>query len=382
MTNDTEDNCAAQNSGPNEVNTEKSIEKSATETNVESSTTETVPTKVNLVAANDNFPTTPDPFNNAAYTEYKSRLRDWDKRASVRVQARRRLTSLEGNLPFSPGLVPIASHPLVAERGGDALHVILGQKLHSYLNFTEQLELKNVIPTSINLRFGEVPFLVPHALRRDAGKVVTDEAHHADCAGDLDEQVAQVTGIKAFRPRPPKFFETLHNCKNPFPGCLQLLLDTTFATVSETLITGTLTQVPQDQLVAPMIRKVIMDHARDEAQHHAVFSDVMHIMWSQLTPEQRDVVGPHWATFVKAFLMPDLAAELDWLEAAGFEREHADRIVQETYGQLDLAKLFRQSSKPTIGLAERFGLTDHAATREGFEAAGLLLPKSRKEADQ
>jgi hypothetical protein len=342
-----------------------------------------VPTKVNLVAANDNFPTTPNPFHNATYSEYKSRLRDWDRRASVRALPRRRLISLEGNLPFSPSLVPIAGHPLVAERGDTALHVILGQKLHSYLNFTEQLELKNVIPTSTNLRLGEVPFAVPHALRRDAGKVVTDEAHHADCAGDLDEQVAEVIGIKPYRVKPPKFFETLHKCRNPFPACLQLLLDTTFTTVSETLITGTLTQVPQDRLVAPTIRQVIMDHARDEAQHHAVFSEVMRIMWDQLTAEQKDVIGPHWATFVQAFLMPDPAAELDWLEAAGFEREHADRIVRETYEQLDLAKLFRQSAKPTIGLAERFGLMDHAATREGFEAAGLLLPKQvRKEGDR
>jgi hypothetical protein len=59
-------------------------------------------------------------------------------------------------------------------------------------------------------------------------------------------------------------------------------------------------------------------------------------------------------------------------EAAGFEGEEADRIVRETYEAIDLTALFRQSARPTIRLAQKFGLTDHAATREGLEAAGLL----------
>jgi hypothetical protein len=52
-----------------------------------------------------------------------------------------------------------------------------------------------------------VPFAVPHALKRDAGKVVTDEAHHADCASDRDEQLAKVTGVASCRVRPAKFSE-------------------------------------------------------------------------------------------------------------------------------------------------------------------------------
>jgi hypothetical protein len=335
--------------------------------------TEPPPAKPALVAANDNFPKLPQLFHNAAYADYKSRLREWDRRASVRVGERRELTSLGGALPFSPDLVPIAAHPLVAARSAAALHTILGQKLHSYLNFTEQLELRNVIPTSINLRRGDVPFLVPHALQRDAGKVVTDEAHHADCASDLDEQVAKVAGA-VYRVRPAQFAQILHRCRSPFRGRERVLLDTTFTTVSETLITGTLTQVPKDRRVAETIRDVITDHARDEAQHHAVFSDVMRIMWEQLRPAQKDVVGPHWAIFIKAFLMPDPTAELDWLEAAGFDREEADRIVRDTYEALDLAAILRDAARPTILMAEKFGLTDHAATRDGFESAGLLLP--------
>jgi hypothetical protein len=373
---DTNPNAGSDNSGSGTLSEEAVTEAAA----AKARNTEPAPAKPALVAANDNFPKSPILFQNTAYSEYKSRLNEWDTRASVRVLPRRQLTSLEGNLPFSPDLVPITAHPLVKARGNAALHLILGQKLHTYLNFTEQLELRNVVPTSINLRFGDVPFLVPHELKRDAGKVVTDEAHHADCAADLDEQLVKVTGVAPYRVRPAKFSETLHKCRNPFPGCLRLLLDTTFTTVSETLITGTLTQVPKDLRVAATVREVIMDHARDEAQHHSVFSEVMHIMWNQLTPEQKDVIGPHWATFIQAFLAPDLTAELDWLEAAGFDREEADRIIRETYEAIDLAQVFRQSARPTIRLAQKFGLTDHAATHEGLEAAGLLLAaQPRKE---
>jgi hypothetical protein len=327
-----------------------------------------------LIAANDNVPQKGPQalFQNSTYSEYKSRLSDWDTRASVRVLPRRKLVGLDGHLPFSPDLVPITGHSLVKERGDTALHVILAQKLHTYLNFTEQLEMRHVIPTATNLRLNEMPFAVPYELQRDAGKVVTDEAHHADCAGDLDEQIIKVAGVGSYRKRLPSFAETLHKCRNPFPGCVQLLLETTFTTVSETLITGTLTQVPRDPRVAPAIREVITDHAHDEAKHHAVFAEVMRIMWDQLSPAQKDAIGPHWATFIQAFLQPDLIAELDWLEAAGFERHEADRIIKETYEAIDLPKLYRYAGNATIRLAKRHGLTDHAATRDGLEAAGLM----------
>src|SRR5438270_29603 len=98
-------------------------------------------------------------------------------------------------LPFSPDLVPLMSHPLVRDRGPDVGYLILAQKLFSWLFWTQRLEVDAVIPTCSHLMFDRLPFLVPHLLRRDANKILVDEAYHAECAGDLIDQMVELTGV-------------------------------------------------------------------------------------------------------------------------------------------------------------------------------------------
>jgi P-aminobenzoate N-oxygenase AurF len=302
----------------------------------------------------------------------KWRLADWDTAATVRAVARRRLGDKDRGLPFSPELVPVMSHDLVRDRDDDARLMILGQKLHSYFRFTTHLELKAVLPACTMIGLRESPVRTGDEFAHDGFKIAVDEAHHAFCAEDMKQQLTAITAIRPYRERPPSFLRTLGAAQETLDGKFKPLALLVFTCVSETLITSSLASVPADERVIRAIRDVIMDHARDEAKHHSYFSCFMDTMWAQLTPAERDVIGPLFARFIGTFLSNDADAESDWLEAAGFGAAERKRVVTESYEAIDLRKIHRQAAKPTLMLMNRFGMLDHRATADALAAAGLV----------
>lgn len=303
---------------------------------------------------------------------YQSHLQRWNTTASVRVTEMRIYGPMEGARSFSKDLVAVMGHQLVRNADDGVHHVIETQKIYNYLGFTEKLERSAVMPACTAIAHAEVPFKTPRSLQRDASKIITDEAHHAECAVDLTDQIADATGVMPLSVGRPEFLNKLDAVVRRFEGSLRVLASVTFTAVSETLITGTLTRVPRDNTVHPVIRAVITDHARDEAKHHACFRQVITMMWQQLDARERDVIGPLFAEFIETFLAPDLGAELSWLRAAGFTQSQARKIVEETYEGLDLAVLYREQAKPTISMLKEFGVLDCAAAFDAAATRGLI----------
>lgn len=301
----------------------------------------------------------------------KWRLADWSTAATVRSVARRRLADKDRGLPFSPELVPLMSHELVRSRDDAVQRMILGQKLHSYFRFTTHLELKAVLPACTMIGLQESVVRTSDEFAHDGFKIAVDEAHHAYCAEDMKRQLTAITAIRPYRERPPAFLRALADAQDSLDGKFRELALLAFTCISETLITGSLANVPADERVIRAIRDVVLDHARDEAKHHLYFSCFMETMWDQLTGAEKDIVGPLFAKFIGTFLSHDAEAEADWLEAAGFDGADRKRIVTESYEAIDLRKVHRQASKPTVMLMSRFGMLDHAATADALAAAGL-----------
>lgn len=312
------------------------------------------------------------PNNEANEEGQRWRLADWTTSATVRSVARRRLEDEDRGLPFSPHLVPLISHQLVRDRGEEVQRLVLGQKLHSYFRFTTHLELKAILPVCTVIGLKEAMVRTSDEFACEGFKIAVDEAHHAYCAEDMKRQLIAVTGIRPYRERRPAFLRALESQQDALDGKLKQLALLVFSSVSETLITNSLVDVPADERVLRAVRDVIMDHARDEAKHHRYFSVFMETMWSQLTCEQKDVAGPLFAKFILTFLAHDEHSEMDWLEAADFDREEARQIVAESYEAIDLPKVFRQASKPTLMLMARYGMLEHPATADALVAAGLL----------
>jgi hypothetical protein len=306
-----------------------------------------------------------------SYPAYRERLINWQAHAGVRHWSP--ATNSEGGLlPFSLDLVPLAGHQLVSDRGESMRHNILAQHLYRYCSFTEHLELEAVVPSCVQLVFAEAPFAIPDALARDAGCVIVDEAWHAKCAANLKSRMSQVVGVRPCRQRKPAFMRVLRLIKASLPEQHQKLTDLVFSCVSETLITGSLNRVPRDTQVLSEIREVLREHAREEGFHHAIFGQLIGVMWDQLKPADRDVAGPLFAIFIAAFLRPDTLAELDGLEWAGFSAKEAQKIVEETYSNASLKTEIARAAIPTMRFMRHYGLFDHAATHEMLEAMDLL----------
>ena len=303
---------------------------------------------------------------------YKTRLEDWHLRSSVRGGPIRHLDASETKLPFSPALVPIMSHRLVQIRDPHIQAVILGQKLHDYLRFTSQLEQKAIVPACSMLGLQEAPINVTPQLALDGLKIAVDEAHHVYCAEDMKNQLSLATGVYPYKEHQPPFLRALRARQNSPDQRHSALTLLAFACVSETLITSSLSELPKDPMVLSAVRELVMDHARDEARHHLYFSHIMWRMWEQLPVHEKDFVGPLFVEFIKFFLSPDVMAELDWLEAAGFGQHEAKRVVEETHATTDLTTMYRHASKPTVRLMASYGMIEHSATRDALAAAGLL----------
>jgi hypothetical protein len=90
------------------------------------------------------------PVSAPAAGDYRSRLDDWDRKASVRTGPMHRAAADGVLLPFAPDLVPLMVHELVQRRDAATHKIILGQKLHSYKRFTAHLELRAVTRASFS----------------------------------------------------------------------------------------------------------------------------------------------------------------------------------------------------------------------------------------
>ncbi len=299
-------------------------------------------------------------------------LSDWDTRASVRTQAVRKLDTKEG-YPFSPDLVPYLGHALVRERGEQVKREILAHKFYDFSRFTVELETIAVVPVSLSIGRNELPFEFSTEAALGGLKIAVDEAHHALQASLTLSEMVEAIGVMPLAHKPEhRFFTTLRHQKHDRSTREKALLDLQAVCVSETLITGALRKVPTDNQVMRTVREVTLDHARDEAKHHAYYSEVVREFWYKLSVAEQDFFGPKFAKWIAAFIDPDPVTQAHWLIACGFETQIAIQIVNETLEDLNSVQLRKNSAKPTISLLKRYGILDHAATADSLHEAGLI----------
>ena len=104
---------------------------------------------------------------------YASAFKSWHSRAAVRVKPRRQIGEGEPreHVYFPPELVPAAQHPLVQELGADTVDRVLIQQLHTYLEFTSELEHGAVNPVAAMISRRRSGFDLPETMIEDAYKI-------------------------------------------------------------------------------------------------------------------------------------------------------------------------------------------------------------------
>lgn len=306
---------------------------------------------------------------------YESRFLHWEERASVRRRPRRLFQRQDDDLYFPPNLYPVVLHPLVQQRGPLVVRTLLIQRLHDYLYFTTELESLLVIPVATKISRGRSGLLLPGQMRSDAFKIVTDEAWHAQFSDDFTQQVARATGVAPLpQDEAPAFVRRLDEIRHALPPEIRGIEMLLLAIVSETLISGILSELPRDERLPGSVRDLVRDHAEDEGRHHVFFRAVLRILWPALTPGERRAIGPHLPAIVHAFLEPDYARTATQLCAVGFTIEEAAHIISETWPAKVVSAEVNDYAGPAIRYFAQVGAMDDAATEEAFELAGLDVP--------
>jgi hypothetical protein len=306
--------------------------------------------------------------------EYKSRLRDWDLRAGVRAGPRRLLDEEAAEkVYFSRALVPIIHHPLVVKLGPEVERSLLIYHLYSYLEFTANFEIEVVNRGAQRIAFGKSGIDLPSEMLFDAYKIYCDEAYHSLYSVDLKAQIEVATGVKALPYNFADFLRRYNKAREALPSDLRSLSGLLFVIVFETLISSTLNKIPKDEQVISAVRKMIADHADDEARHHAFFSSFMDVLWPQLTKRQQSILGPILPQFIIKALEPDYEVIRRRLKLYDLRPEEIDQIMEESYPWPEVIAGLRRTAGATLRLFERNGLFKDPQTLEEFQRSGLII---------
>ncbi|MGW5400110.1 diiron oxygenase [Streptomyces sp. NPDC003952] len=307
--------------------------------------------------------------------KYVSRFERWDDLASVRRRPRRHFAATELELYFPPELYPVVRHPLVAAKGSATVKGLLLQRLYDYMEFTTELETLAVIPVATKISRGRSGLFLPGRMMSDAYKIVTDETWHAQFSHEFTCEIEAETRVPwSLRGTcaPPAFLLRLDEIRGRLPQNLRGVEGLLFAIVSETLISGMLSQIPRDDRLPLSVRNIIRDHAEDEGRHHVYFRSLLTHLWPALGRAEREAVGPLIPEVIYAFLEPDYAQTARHLRDIGLTSEQIDQAITESWPadrvQSDVAAA---ASQLTRYLGEVGALRDKG-TLAAFEGAKLL----------
>ncbi|MGW0635017.1 diiron oxygenase [Nocardia salmonicida] len=304
--------------------------------------------------------------------DYRSPFDSWSERSTVRSAPRRILDSGDTKQVFSADLVPLARHDLVRELPAEVMNRILAQHLYRYLTFTITLEQTVVNPIALGIAHATLGVRVPARMAFDAYRIYCDEAYHAVFSADLIQQVHSYTGIEPRSVAAPYFVTRLRQIQATVSPELRPVVELLFVVCSETLISATLANVPEDPLVHAAVRDSIRDHAQDEGRHHVYFAAFLRQLWHQLDPGTRRDLGPMVPELIMAFLQPDLREAEAELLGYGLTRDATEQVLAEVYDEYTVRDYARATARLTVRHFAALDLLDDPATADRFHASGLI----------
>jgi P-aminobenzoate N-oxygenase AurF len=302
--------------------------------------------------------------------DYRSPFKRWDEISWIRSKPMRE-DAISG-LPFSPELVPLASHQAIATDANRWM-TVLAYRLLAHLQFTTLLELNHVNPVCSALAQGRAPVSLNTDQRNDALRIYCDEGGHALFVEKLSTKVEETFGLDHSVIGRPQFERTLDRLLSDHQDRISPnLIKFFFVSISETLVTSVLNDVPSDPRVSSVVRDVIGDHAADEALHSVYFRHLFPMLWHHLSPYEKEEMGQLLPQLVWAFLGPDRQYEYNILRHLGFNREEAEGILEEVYVSKQVAAGVKLAAKPTLKMFESCGVFSRFSIQQAFADNELL----------
>lgn len=298
-----------------------------------------------------------------AENSYQSAFSRWNESSWIRNKPLRE--DKFSGLPFSPDLVPLAAHPAIS-KDSNSWMTVLAYKLLAHLQFTTLLELSHVNPVCSALAQGQAPISLTTEQRNDALKIYCDEGGHALFVENLSTQIEEFFGLDRSVIDRPQFEQTLAKLINEHPNLSPNLIKLFFVTISETLITKVLNNIPHDAQVASVVRAVLGDHAADEALHSVYFRNLFPILWNNLSVYEKEEIGQLLPQLVWAFLGPERQVEYRILKRLGFNAKDSEGILEEVYVPGQVAQGVRQAASPTLKMFEKSDVFSIPAVEQVF----------------
>lgn len=297
----------------------------------------------------------------------------WDRRASVR-SAPRRIAEQDTSDMFPPELVPVLSTTTAEKLDPSTTRSIATNHLFRYLNFTVLLETVVVNQTLLNIYLRRTGVPVSDELRRDALRMYTDEAYHTLAAADIALQVEQVTGLRNVTEGEidREFLKRLSRIIEETPAIPPALIQLVFVIISETLISGSLSDISSHTSVNLGVRQVIEDHAKDEGRHHLFFHRYLQILWANLSNGERLGIAKVVPELIHAFFAPEIESVRAELGSYNLSASVVANLIDEAYSRANIERAVKQSARSTIDYFVELGALQHAQVDDKFRQAGLI----------
>lgn len=172
-------------------------------------------------------------------------------------------------------------------------------------------------------------------------------------------------------PEQPFFLRRLADFQDELPRRYRALLELVFVVISETLISGTLAEVPDRPDVVSAVRETVADHATDEGRHHAYFAAFLKYLWAQLPATDRLRVSLWIPRLTDTFLRPDLVAIREELAGYGLSEEDAATVVDDVYSSEEVSAYRSRVARLTLRYFAELDAFQTEQARDELSAYGL-----------
>ncbi len=274
-------------------------------------------------------------------------------------------------MAFPEALVPLSQHPKIIAAGFK--DKILAYRLLSHLHFTSILELNHVNPVCARLARGAGRVELSLAERNDALRIYCDEGGHALFVELLATKIEAHYGVDRNLLGRPEFDLKMEKILSLAESEAEAqVLQEFFVTVSETLVTKILRDIPYAPGVAPAVKSVIGDHAADEACHSVFFRWYFPRLWNSLSAAERPVIGRRLPDFIWAFLAPDADVDRRVLQGLGFGASEIEEMLEDVYPTSVVSESVRQAAAPTLEMMRSAAVWEGLEVYDSFAKQNLI----------
>lgn len=305
-------------------------------------------------------------------------IKHWYRRATVRTTDRVVVPNLNSDeYIFPPSRQPLVKHPLVINKGKEAVSYILAQSAFQYMYEIGLLETRFVIDCSLNI-VNNIIEGFSDVTKREALAIVIDEGYHAYVALDFIMQMKDQNSIMPIEiPQSNGNLDAVNNAYKTLRPEIHNHFQLISVTLAEHTLTNDLLAIGGEKDATQTFNQVMSDHVSDEGRHANFFMTATTNYWVKLPEEVKDEIGQFLPRYIDEYLKGDEERDFDRkvLLASGFTETETQQILDETNEEYmqKMNGYIEKTTQQLIEAIDKMGLLKHEKTRQAFIDHGVKL---------